>query len=134
MANGASGYFGVYRGVVLNNADPEKLGRLILQVPTVLGNRQSSWASPSVTAGVAVSIPRPGDHVWVMFEGGSTDAPVWTGVSLDPRLSPDVASTETAWADITGKPETATRWPRWDEVTGKPTGSAKAFTMTVMGA
>jgi hypothetical protein len=26
-----------------------------------------------------------------------------------------------AWADITGKPDTATRWPAWSEVTSKPT-------------
>lgn len=131
---GASGYFGVYRGVVLNNADPEKIGRLILQVPSVLGNRQSSWALPSAPAGVAIVAPEPGDHVWVMFEGGSTDAPIWTGVGLDPRMSPAIPPATVPWTDVTGKPETATRWPKWDEVTDKPTGSAKAFTMTMMGA
>lgn len=105
MARGATGYFGIYRGVVLNNADPEKVGRLILQVPTVLGNRQSYWASPSAPAGVPIVVPAPGDHVWVMFEGGATDAPVWMGVGMAEHLAPKTGS-----------------------------NTPKAFTITMMGA
>jgi len=41
-------YFGKYRGTVLNNVDPELRGRLMLNVPDVLGVIPSSWAEPCV--------------------------------------------------------------------------------------
>lgn len=74
------GYFGIYRGTVVNNADPEHLGRLLLQVPAVTGFRQSSWAASSRPAGAAGALPDPGAAVWVMYESGDTTHPVWVGV------------------------------------------------------
>ncbi len=76
-------YYGKYRGLVLNNIDPEQRGRLMVQVPDVLGLGLSSWAMPCVPmAGIqmgAYFVPLIGAGVWVEFEGGNPDYPIWTG-------------------------------------------------------
>jgi Type VI secretion system/phage-baseplate injector OB domain len=79
-------YFGKYRGTVLNNVDPELRGRLMLNVPDVLGAIPSSWAEPCVPLagptgppmGVYM-VPPIGAGVWVEFEQGDPDHPVWAG-------------------------------------------------------
>jgi uncharacterized protein involved in type VI secretion and phage assembly len=76
-------HLGKHRGLVLNNVDPEQRGRLLVQVPDVLGLGTSSWAMPNVPfAGPqmgAYVIPVIGAGVWVEFEGGDPDFPIWTG-------------------------------------------------------
>ncbi len=76
-------FFGKYRGVVLNNADPMQQGRLLVQVPDVTGLTPASWAAPCVpVAGLQtgmVALPIPGSGVWVEFEQGDPDHPIWTG-------------------------------------------------------
>lgn len=39
-------YFGIYRGVVIDNNDPDQKGRLRLLVPQVLGEAVTDWAWP----------------------------------------------------------------------------------------
>ncbi|MGY8871593.1 MAG: phage baseplate assembly protein V [Pseudomonadales bacterium] len=76
-------YFGKYRGVVLNNVDPMQQGRLQIQVPDVAGLVPTSWAMPCVPlAGIQngmVALPIIGSGVWVEFEQGNPDYPVWVG-------------------------------------------------------
>ena len=76
-------YYGKYRGVVLNNVDPMQMGRLMVQVPDVAGLVPSSWAMPCVPiAGIQngmVALPIIGSGVWVEFEQGDPDHPIWTG-------------------------------------------------------
>jgi hypothetical protein len=76
-------YFGKYRGVVTDNVDPLQTGRLRALVPDVLGNNESSWAMPCVPCGVsktvASSLPKKGAAVWIEFEQGNPDHPIWTG-------------------------------------------------------
>lgn len=76
-------YYGKYRGTVINNIDPEQIGRLMVQVPDVLGLTPSSWAMPCVpAAGIQAGIfvvPPIGSQVWVEFEQGDPDHPIWTG-------------------------------------------------------
>ncbi|HEY3386477.1 MAG TPA: phage baseplate assembly protein V [Saprospiraceae bacterium] len=75
--------YGKYRGMVLNNIDPEQRGRLLVQVPDVLGIGISSWAMPCVPmAGIQMGtyfVPLIGGGVWVEFEAGDPDHPIWTG-------------------------------------------------------
>jgi uncharacterized protein involved in type VI secretion and phage assembly len=75
-------FFGKYRGVVSDNADPTARGRLKVRVPAVLGTLEA-WAMPCVPyAGDKVgfySLPEPGTGVWVEFEAGDPSYPVWTG-------------------------------------------------------
>lgn len=82
MSNGQK-YYGKYRGVVLNNVDPLQMGRLMVQVPDVTGLAPSSWAMPCVpVAGIQngmVALPIIGSGVWVEFEQGDPDYPIWTG-------------------------------------------------------
>jgi hypothetical protein len=76
-------YFGKYRGVVVNNVDPEQRGRLQAQVPDVLGATVSGWALPCVparlTGNKGSALPPIGASVWIEFERGNPDFPVWTG-------------------------------------------------------
>lgn len=76
-------YYGKHRGMVLNNVDPLMKARLLVQVPDVLGLGISSWAMPCVPiAGPQMGtyvVPLVGSAVWVEFEGGDPDYPIWTG-------------------------------------------------------
>lgn len=78
-----SRYFGKYRGKVESNADPMMLGRLRVSVPLVLGDGTLSWATPCVPfAGAGVGLfmlPPVGANVWVEFEAGDPDYPIWSG-------------------------------------------------------
>lgn len=107
-------YFGIYRGICVDNADPLSKNRIKLKVPQVLHTNVTNWAFPclpvtdnsthathtdSITSGAAsagtshthavvlnaahsshVSVPSLNQGVWVMFEGGDINFPVWIGV------------------------------------------------------
>ena len=76
-------FFGKYRGSVENNIDPMQQGRIQVSVPAVLGDGSLSWAMPCVPfAGPGVglfAIPPNGANVWVEFEAGDPDYPIWSG-------------------------------------------------------
>lgn len=76
-------YFGKYRGKVTGNADPLQQARVQVSCPAILGDGQSSWAMPCVPyAGPGVglfAIPPVGAEIWVEFEGGDPDYPIWSG-------------------------------------------------------
>jgi uncharacterized protein involved in type VI secretion and phage assembly len=76
-------FYGKHRGLVINNIDPMQKARLLVQVPDVIGLGLSSWAMPCVpVAGPqmgAFVLPLVGSLVWVEFEGGNPDYPIWTG-------------------------------------------------------
>lgn len=76
-------FFGKYRGKVENNIDPMMMGRVQVSVPAVLGDGGLSWAMPCAPyAGSGVgffAIPPTGANVWVEFEGGDPDYPIWSG-------------------------------------------------------
>ncbi len=81
-----SEYLGKYRGTVINNLDPMQRGRLQLMVPDVTGLLPSTWAEACVPlAGPtgppmgAFFLPPIGAGVWVEFEHGKVDQPIWTG-------------------------------------------------------
>jgi uncharacterized protein involved in type VI secretion and phage assembly len=76
-------YYGKYRGTVINNIDPMQIGRIQVMVPDVSALLPSSWAMPCVTlAGKQMGtymVPQIGAGVWVEFEQGDPDYPIWTG-------------------------------------------------------
>jgi hypothetical protein len=76
-------YYGKYRGTVINNIDPMQIGRIQAIVPDVSGAVPTSWAMPCVpVAGKQMGmfvLPVIGSGVWVEFEHGNPDKPIWTG-------------------------------------------------------
>jgi hypothetical protein len=83
MNNGGDKFLGKYRGMVLNNIDPMQQGRLLVQVPDVAGLMPASWAMPCVPmAGIQnglFALPIIGSGVWVEFEHGDPEYPIWVG-------------------------------------------------------
>lgn len=84
MSNGQ--YTGKFRGTVLNNVDPLRRGRLQLLVPDVTGLLPSTWAEACVPLAGPTGppmgtyfVPPIGAGVWVEFEYGRVDKPIWTG-------------------------------------------------------
>lgn len=79
----ADGFLGKFRGKVLDNHDPLRQGRIRVEVPEVLGDGTMGWAMPCVPyAGPGVgllAIPPVGANVWVEFEAGMADRPIWAG-------------------------------------------------------
>lgn len=76
-------FYGLYRGTVANNIDPLQLGRIQAIVPDVSNVIPTSWAMPCVPiAGKQMGtfvVPQVGAGVWMQFEQGNPDFPVWTG-------------------------------------------------------
>jgi uncharacterized protein involved in type VI secretion and phage assembly len=77
-------FYGKYRGVMTNNKDEKGLGRIQFKAQDVFGDKESpNWATPCVPyAGKGVGlylIPPEKAFVWVEFEHGDPDYPVWTG-------------------------------------------------------
>ena len=79
---GAQRFFGKYRGLVAGIDDPLALGRVLVEIP-VLAEGVLNWAmpcAPYVGPGVgAIAVPPVRAEVWVEFEGGDPNSPIWTG-------------------------------------------------------
>ncbi len=78
----AGPFYGKYRGVVLNNIDPLQIGRIQASVSDV-AVLPSSWAMPCLPwAGINTglfTVPPIGAGVWIEFERGDPDYPIWVG-------------------------------------------------------
>lgn len=76
-------FFGKYRGVVTDNNDPMMLGRVRARVPDVTGSAESGWALPCAPSGGKstgfFAVPSTGAGVWIEFEHGDPDYPIWSG-------------------------------------------------------
>lgn len=105
-------FYGKYRGFVVDNADPEQLGRLKLKVPSVLGSDVvTGWAMPCVPYGGDANqgflfIPEVDAGVWVEFEEGDMEFPIWVG---------------TFWS----KPGSDTELPKPNDADGTEQGSVQ---------
>jgi uncharacterized protein involved in type VI secretion and phage assembly len=107
-------FYGAYRGVVVDNRDPEMLGRLKISCPAVYGDDVPPyWVWPKVPfAGNRIgffAIPQIGDGVYIECECGNPKYPIWSGgwwakpgrneVPEAARLSPP---TNRVWQTISG--------------------------------
>jgi hypothetical protein len=91
-------YTGIYQGKVTNNVDPTGQHRIKCMVPQLFQQEELDWALPCFppgwTAGLGnihdtytgggtftliQAVPAPGSGVWIMFEGGDENHPVWLG-------------------------------------------------------
>lgn len=85
QSNGLEGmsiYYSYYRAFVHSIQDPENLGRLQLIIPDLTGDvPYEEWALPIGNfAGKGYGLqmlPMPGDIVWVSFEQGNPEFPLW---------------------------------------------------------
>jgi uncharacterized protein involved in type VI secretion and phage assembly len=104
-------FFGKFRAKVQNNVDPLQIGRVQVSVPAVLGEGRMSWAMPCTPfAGPGVGffvIPPVNGNVWVEFEGGDPDYPIWSGCFWGAGETPampavaDIKTLKTSTATIT---------------------------------
>jgi hypothetical protein len=80
--NDANRFYGKYRGTVTNNVDPLRIGRVQITVPDI-PHVLSTWAMPCVPlAGLQTGmymVPPMGAGVWVEFEQGDPDHPIYVG-------------------------------------------------------
>lgn len=78
-----SGFLGKYRGVVTDINDPLMTMRIKATVPDVYGDNASGWALPCLPFGGNGSgffaLPEVGTGVWIEFEHGDPDYPIWSG-------------------------------------------------------
>lgn len=106
-------FYGKYRGEVAGNIDPLRRARLSVRVPGVLGD-VPGWALPCVPfAGPGVgflALPPVGARVWVEFEAGDPDQPIWSGCFWGPDEVPvESAGAAAVWrtagsAIVLGRP------------------------------
>ncbi|WP_375738686.1 phage baseplate assembly protein V [Pseudomonas boanensis] len=78
-----SSYYGKYRGIVTDVDDPNNQCRIRATIPAVLGEHACGWALPAAPfAGDGhgmVMLPKVGSGVWIEFEAGQLDNPIWSG-------------------------------------------------------
>jgi uncharacterized protein involved in type VI secretion and phage assembly len=76
-------FFGKYRGTVTDIQDPLMMNRVRAKVPDVMGDLESGWAMPCLPfAGSGLgffALPAVGAGVWIEFEHGDPDYPIWAG-------------------------------------------------------
>jgi uncharacterized protein involved in type VI secretion and phage assembly len=76
-------FYGKFRGTVTNIKDPLMIGRIQAKVPDVMGDQDSGWAMPCAAFGGSgmgfFALPAVGAGVWIEFEHGDPDYPIWSG-------------------------------------------------------
>jgi phage protein D/phage baseplate assembly protein gpV len=89
---------GVVVGIVTDNDDPDRLGRVKLRFPTLSAGYESNWARVAAPGNGAsrgtVWIPEVNDEVLVAFEGGDRQRPfvvggLWNGSDTPPPIEVD---------------------------------------------
>jgi hypothetical protein len=105
-------YYGVYPGRVIDNADPQGRGRVRATCPAiklVTEDDVSSdyWMMPSMNG--LGTIPETGEitgtfhppdvgtNIWVLFQFGNPDYPVYIGGFLTTKTTADTFASEDAW-------------------------------------
>jgi uncharacterized protein involved in type VI secretion and phage assembly len=85
---------GVVAGIVINNKDPDKLGRVKVKIPRISGEEESNWARIVTFMGGkergAFFLPEVDDEVIVAFEYGDINMPyiigsLWNGKDKPPE-------------------------------------------------
>jgi uncharacterized protein involved in type VI secretion and phage assembly len=116
MGSNTRVFFGKYRGQVVDDKDPLMIGRIRVKVASVFGKNDSGWALPCVPfAGNKVGfffIPPIGANVWIEFEAGNPESPIWSGCFWGIGEVPDevtspqtkVIKTSSSWIVLDDKP------------------------------
>jgi hypothetical protein len=77
-------YYGNYRAIVVDNSDSNNQGKLIIRCPAVGDTKEIRRTAypkaPSAGSGHGFRVIPPKDSfVWVSFENGKLDMPIWEG-------------------------------------------------------
>jgi hypothetical protein len=78
MAQERQTFAGVYRATVRKNVDPKKQRRLQVELTTAPGH-PTEWVYPLEPANISTEVPSIGQGVWVLFQAGDHEYPVWFG-------------------------------------------------------
>jgi|GEM_PF-793305 len=88
--------FGLYKGLVAVNTDPESRGRIKVKIPTIWNQQvHPTWAEPSFPSNEVFTVPTVGSQVWIAFEEGDPNSPIYIGSFLkssEPHVSAKNAS------------------------------------------
>jgi hypothetical protein len=94
-------YYGTYLGLVESAEDPDGRGRVMLCIPALAQTTapEEVWARPVGFPGSAMGHghffpPVKGDQVWVCFEGGDPDKPLYMGGFIANDQRPDEFDSE----------------------------------------
>lgn len=83
----AGRHYGKYRGAVTGNDDTTKVGMIEVRVPAIFGASLKVWAKPCFAPG-HFFVPPAGAFVWIEFEGGDTQSPIWSGTFYPEGAAP----------------------------------------------
>lgn len=123
-------YFGKYRAQVVDSEDPKKRGRIRVLCPATLGDSKSNWCNPCIPVtyekGGDFAIPKVGETVWIEFEGGDVNKPLYVGNWWSENNTPSEPY------------DVHTRYSYWDNVKEKKVGiqspnQPERYEMTVGG-
>lgn len=76
--------YGKYRAIVTDvTSDVEKRGRIKVSCPAIYGNDESPYCEPCLPYAIEnvgdFVLPKLNDFVWIEFEGGDIEKPIYTG-------------------------------------------------------
>lgn len=89
----AGKFYGKYAGFVAKDSVPDIRGRVKVVVPTVFGETTSVWARPCLPWG-HFTLPPPEARIWVEFEAGDPEFPLWVGTYYPEGSAPEEAQAE----------------------------------------
>jgi hypothetical protein len=86
-------YYSTYRGFVIDNNDPENMNRCKVVLPSIMPNDiKGKWALPKNSWGgkdYGINLlPQKGDVVYITFEQGDLDYPIWEHSSFSKSEKP----------------------------------------------
>ena len=85
-------WFGKYRAIVADVNDPERRGRIRVRCPKVLGDYISAWCEPCIPYATDFAgdfyVPPVNEAIWVEFEEGDPNKPIWNGGWYRPNSTP----------------------------------------------
>ena len=75
---------GIFRGKVYDSDDPLRRGRIKALVPAI-SDHELTWALPCFPFNGSskpdqYAVPPAGTNVWIEFEQGDYDRPIWVGI------------------------------------------------------
>lgn len=85
-------WYGKYRAIVADVNDPERRGRIRVRCPKVLGDYLSAWCEPCIPYATDFAgdfyVPPVNEAIWVEFEEGDPNKPIWNGGWYRPNSTP----------------------------------------------